>query len=137
MKPYSLYFEYTSFGFGDLILFSGEDQLFAWLARSGNVHDNRLKDAIEPGDYEMISAPVKPAPSEHNSMFIHGLGGHGWKWRIGDSSLLIHPDGNKPGTMGCVGTQNTNAMGLYYFGMWQFEINPDAVIPFKVRRSGI
>ena len=104
----------------DSILYSKYLAVFylldSYLCRTGSVGtDGRLKNAITIGDYAIIKKSVF---TDEVGMYIHS--GGGWKmrlYRVNDGKceftrLLIHPDGNKPGTLGCLGIQGTDAPAL-------------------------
>lgn len=113
-----LEFFYNARGFGDLRLM-GETQypVDSYSCRTGSIDkDLKLKNALPAGKYEIIEPSVK---TDEIGMYIHN--GRGWKIRLyrvkknGElkyTHYLIHPDGNKPGTGGCIGIQGTDAPAL-------------------------
>jgi hypothetical protein len=114
----SVTFEYNDRGYGLLILDAPGDR-HEYLSRTGYI-DGRgmLMCALPVGIYGLLDVPVK---TTEIGMWIDDEK-FGWKCRLWRSiagtkwistSYLIHPDGNKPGTMGCIGLINTNARPLF------------------------
>jgi len=144
ISRFRLSFEYNVEGFGDLILYYNNDVMGVWLTRTGS-RDSRgiLQNAIEPAVWYIVSDPENPVPSEYDRMFVSGQQGIGWKWRLWPypvhrdhdpiSHFLIHPDGNLPGTLGCLGIQNSNAMGLYHFAKAIYYQKPNEIIEVNIK----
>lgn len=109
---YSMTFHYSRRGIGDLQLRkSGEIDRY-WTARTGSINaSGELINAIEPGVWKILEMTTY---TDEAAMIVDGIG---WKARLytpdGEySHYLIHPDGGKPGTAGCIGLIGTNAMPL-------------------------
>ena len=135
-------FHYDSKGYGDIVLMDEMTCMGAWLARTGSIDRNgKLVNAIDPHNWFICNAPEK---TNEIAMYIPGLPGFGWKWRLNtipepadheSSPYLLHPDGNLPGSLGCPSFQKTNAPELYHFAMWQFTQVPDGIIRFIITKS--
>jgi hypothetical protein len=142
----SLSFRYDARGFGDLVLMQGHAPKADWKARTGS---NRLKpdgkgtmlvNAIEPDLYTIRTGPEVPVKEEENKMWIPGVPGVPWKirfWRkVGGewtrTRLLIHPDGGKPGSDGCIVTVGTNGMVLRDYLEGLYRQDPETIIPVEV-----
>ena len=106
MKNYHLFFEYDKTGRGKLVLHNDSMILYSGDARTGSVNKKgKLVNAIKPGNWYITQAPVY---TEELGMVI--TPGMGWKVRLYlqtdngyiETHYLIHPDGNKPGSKGCV-----------------------------------
>lgn len=110
MKEYYLTFEYDSRGYGWLELHNDSIVPLRIWTRTGSIDSNgALKNAIESGIWWIVERPVDTA--EH-AMAVEF--GQGWKVRLYTEDLkwtdyLIHPDGNRPGTLGCLGLQDLGA----------------------------
>lgn len=110
MRKY-LTFKTDERGFGKLTLHTdGFD--FSFDARTGSISTSgKLINNISSGIWTIKEQPVD---TEEIAMVVAGIG---WKARLytpeGNwSHYLIHPDGNLPGTLGCIGIQKTNAVFL-------------------------
>lgn len=107
-----LEFKYGVRGYGDLILTRDGSFVRSWLCRTGSINaKGQLVNAIDPTDWQILKPSVETAET---AMIIDG---YGWKIRLytekGEyTHYLIHPDGNLPGTAGCIGIQGTNAKPL-------------------------
>lgn len=145
-------FNYDRRGFGDLEFYdkySKVDQL-SFKARTGSNQFRNgaiaLVNAIEPRTWFL---PSGPETTPESGMFVKGELGYGWKWRLWKkenpsdterlvkyrSRLLIHPDGNLPGSLGCIVTIKTNAMDLYHFAKRLHSNYPGTVIPVLVNQA--
>lgn len=109
-------FDYNEKGYGDLILYRHTEettQIMRYRARTGSVSKSlHLRNSIRPGLWTIKAPPVM---TKEVGMYIKP--GQGWKVRMWTpegqwSHHLIHPDGNKPGTLGCIGIIGTDALGL-------------------------
>ena len=105
-----LKFTSDSKGFGELTL---GDEL-SYKARSGSIDSSgNLKNVIASGVWTIREPSVD---TDEPGMVI--TPGMGWKSRLFTpiknqwSHYLIHPDGNKPGTLGCIGIINQDAIEL-------------------------
>ena len=116
MKEYYLTFVYDERGFGQLQLHNDSLIPLEYRCRTGSINrDGELVRAIEPGPWWVVG---NPAWTTEEAMTI--TPGKGWKVRMYreiDGSMiyhgfLIHPDGNVPGTLGCLGIQNDDALIL-------------------------
>jgi hypothetical protein len=100
---YSLQFKYDKRGFGLLCFYDGDRKISEYACRTGSItQKGELVNAIYTGTWTMQELPVwtdeeamrrPPEP--------------GWKvrlWTPGGSwsRFLIHPDGGKPGSAGCI-----------------------------------
>jgi hypothetical protein len=113
-----LEFKHDYRGFGDLVLRSDEHMIDSYHCRSGSISRNgTLKNAIESGDWFLADLSVDT--DEPGMSAISGMSG--WKirlWRIDESGqlvfthYLIHPDGGKPGSLGCIVIQGSNALSF-------------------------
>jgi hypothetical protein len=85
-----------------------------WSAVSGPWH----KGALENGMYTVERRHITPLSSKMENGFIDKKTGKGYFVPItahvnrGREGLGIHPDGNVPGTEGCIGIKN-DALGFY------------------------
>ena len=147
-NKYKMSFEYNKTnGKGDLVLHDYDEIIGVWQAMTGVVKDGKLKYNINPHTWYMIDKPQRPVESEYHRMYIKDKPGFGWKQRLWPipvprshdpiSHYLIHPDGNVPGTLGCLGLQGTNAPELYYFFKWIFTKEPSTIIQIKISQFKI
>jgi hypothetical protein len=108
MPNSTLQFIYDKRGYGSLVLEHADGTMNQWKARSGYVDtEGNLQHCIEPGTWYVLFRPVW-TPEEAMAR----TPGLGWKvqlWRdTGDlrqytyNGFLIHPDGGKPGSVGCI-----------------------------------
>lgn len=145
MEMIHLKFDYNHLGYGDLELMEGGNTIGVWYARSGSIDGSgKLVNVIEPVNWFLTREPEIPVESEANRMFVPYSPGKPWKerlWRSPDTDggngfthYLIHPDGGKGGTKGCIGTVESNAMDLYYFLKWVYAKDEKAVIPLTVTK---
>lgn len=115
---YSLTFSYNREGRGYLRLLNGDVVDLQHYCRTGSINTaGKLVNALRPDVWYIIDAPVS---TTEPPMVI--TKGNGWKirlWlRLGSSTryertrYLIHPDGNLPGTEGCIGCIKTDALDL-------------------------
>jgi len=136
-------FGYDKRGYGYLVLFEKHRIKAQWYCRSGSCNwRGTLVNAIEQKTWFINSGPEVPAPQERHKMYIEDAPGRPWKIRLWPyptysghdpiSRYLIHPDGNKSGTAGCIGTQNSNAEDLLKFFDDFFLNNPTELIPVRV-----
>lgn len=120
------YFNKLGRGFLKLII-DGEDHI-SIASRTGSIGiDGALKNHIPLATRYICDGPVDPVEAEKELMFIDGQDGRPWKQRLWPypvypghtkvDCILIHPDGGKGGTSGCIGTL-TNAMDWYN---WQAD----------------
>lgn len=117
---YCLSFEYDHKGFGGLALYTGgsEDRPeMIYDARSGSLDGKggfSAKPISTTLEWWVKDNPLLPAISETPAMSIGGIG---WKlrlyYKVGPMYFYdghcIHPDGAKPGTLGCIGIIGTHA----------------------------
>ena len=145
-QKYKLSFEYGNRGYGELILFRNDKIIDVWWSRTGSCNtENKLVNTIDPHLWYLISSPELPHESEYEKMAVLDRHGFGWKQRLWPipcpaehdpiSHFLIHPDGNLPGTSGCVGIQNSNAIGLFYFFAWYFETHKNTIIGIDIKKA--
>lgn len=117
-KEYFLTFEYDERGYGDLILRQNSLIIMEFASRTGSLKwlDNIKKikpiNLLAPDIYRILMPPV--FTSEPG---MHIKKDNGWKIRLFTSAgkythYLIHPDGGKGGTKGCIGIQQTDALVL-------------------------
>lgn len=103
---YRITFKYDNLGRGDVALWNNSICEKYWEARTGSLKDGNLINAIEPLMYKIFDQPVW---TDEEAMKIGDA--KGWKVRLylngGYTHLLIHPDGGKGGTLGCIGTEET------------------------------
>jgi hypothetical protein len=103
MFPY-LEFNYNDLGRGKLRVFDGNKEVFSIDSRSGYIDSaGRLQECIKQGVWWLKE---KSVDTTEIAMFIPPET-VGWKIRLFDSNkkfthFLIHPDGNKPGSLGCI-----------------------------------
>lgn len=142
---FSFHYDKRGYGYLEMIntLHHGEVIVQRWYARSGSCNVlGQLVNSIPVGEWYMVSKPQIPVISEMHKMKVEGKPGIGWKQRLWPipvpsdhdpiSHYLIHPDGNKPGTMGCIGLQNTNAKELYSFFLNYFSDRHFKILMLKV-----
>ena len=132
MTKYRFSFSYDKRGYGYLILYIKGMEYARWYSRSGSCNESgKLVNAIKAGVWSGKEAPVL---TKEEGMVYDGFG---WKWRLWTpagkwSHYLIHPDGNKPGTKGCIGLQKTDGRDLYTWLKKVYEDRPDTVINLGV-----
>ena len=109
-------FRYDARGYGTLRFVDGDIE-WEGCCRTGSIDKTgALVNAIPPGEWLIRARTV---PTTEAAMWI-AEPGRGWKVRLhrkaGDnwesSRFLIHPDGGKPGTAGCIGIQGSDAPEL-------------------------
>lgn len=104
-KPY-ITFHYNDLGKGNLVIHKNVDNLLTTRARSGSINGSgKLVNVIKSGKW-IIKTPHEP--TDEKGMVV-GDSKEGWKTRLYTSKgeythFLIHPDGNKPGSLGCIVT---------------------------------
>jgi hypothetical protein len=109
---FELRFEYNKIGFGPLSLFENSRIVDCWACRTGSIDKyGVLINAIQTGSW---TGRELPAETVEVSMVVDGVG---WKFRLWSPSgewthYLIHPDGNKPGSMGCIVPIKGSAINL-------------------------
>lgn len=118
-RSYYLTFHYDKYGYGDLCMYEVNDDtndnrlMHKYRSRTGSIDPSgQLVNKIKPGRWT-----GREASRETHEAGMTITPGEGWKWRLwnskgGWSHYLIHPDGNKPGTKGCIGIQNDDALDL-------------------------
>jgi len=110
-NKYCIGFDYDARGRGRLVLYDNNMPELEYTCRTGSIDKaGRLVNAIRPDQWHIIEAPER---TEEAGMVI--TPGAGWKARLwlklGNSGkyerthYLIHPDGGKGGTLGCLGIQ--------------------------------
>jgi hypothetical protein len=126
MLVYAFGFSYDRRGFGDLTLMRVEHQdviessteLWRGAARTGSIDKTgKLVNALPVENWMGMEPPVK---TTERAMWIDKPE-NGWKYRLYRNvkgvwtwtRYLIHPDGNLPGTEGCIGILGQNALELY------------------------
>jgi len=149
-NPFRITFDYNAKGFGDLVLRYKDDILGVWFARTGSIAKKGsgfyLKNAIDPKTWYLCRTPEVPHHTEEHRMFIKDMPGHAWKWRLWrypvpqdheiTSGYLIHPDGGVPGTLGCIGIQKDNGMGIYHFAHMIFDVEKRPVVECIINFTG-
>jgi hypothetical protein len=93
---------------GRLIAPSGE----SWIARSGPWGNGQLPDGL----YTIGTAG--PVPKSRGSSYRDATNFSWWcpivpRFSTKRTGIGIHPDGNVPGTLGCIGIVNGNTRSLY------------------------
>jgi hypothetical protein len=106
-------FQYDMRGRGRFRLLDGDREVIATDCRTGSINrDGMLVNALVPGRWYICAEPVRtdePAMIWDKEPF-------GWKCRLfrhdehndvyERTGFLVHPDGGKGGTLGCIGTQS-------------------------------
>ncbi len=110
---YKLSFDYNKLGFGALCIWKNNRLEECFPCRTGSINGNeKLVNAIRPGIWTAREDVVK---TSENAMVAGGIG---FKLRLWTpegawSHYLIHPDGNKPGSEGCiVSLKNHSELGV-------------------------
>lgn len=110
----SVEFFYNERGYGDLNLYDGENLVIIYLARTGSVNiKSQLVNAIPCREWYIIKPSI--SSKEKGMVITPGLG---WKIRLylsldnGFTHYLIHPDGGKGGSVGCIVIQRLDAIDL-------------------------
>lgn len=99
---YKTTFQYDKKGYGDLLLWRGGRLLDSFRCRTGSIDSaGKLINAIKPGIW---TAREPVVITDEIAMVVDGFG---FKLRLWTpdgkwSHYLIHPDGNKPGSDGCI-----------------------------------
>lgn len=111
-KRWRIEFHYNYRGYGVLRLCNGSVQ-WEGLARTGSINDHgELVNALECREWLIRARPVH---TREMAMWVDAPD-NGWKVRLykgtRPTSYLIHPDGGKGGTLGCIGIQGTDALEL-------------------------
>jgi len=108
---YSVTFHYDKRGRGTLELRHFDAVVCTEECRTGSVDvTGALVNALRPGRWYLCDDPMDTA---EEAMVVNGVG---WKMRLYEpdwydrdvyhtTGYLIHPDGGRGGTLGCVGTQ--------------------------------
>ena len=132
---YHLEFDYDVFGRGKLEVFDEGRRIMSYNTRTGSIRtDGSLANPIPIGDWSIQEATVD---TSEQGMYI--APGAGWKARLYTpkgkwSHFLIHPDGGRGGTMGCLGVQNTDAPELR--AKIDQMVREQGVVPMVVRKGG-
>ncbi|MDH5731361.1 MAG: hypothetical protein OEZ58_20435 [Gammaproteobacteria bacterium] len=85
-----------------------------WVAKSGPYGKGKL-----PNGLYTIGSCFEVRPPNYQNGAYKGMDNFAWFCRLEPqfetdrTGLGIHPDGNKPGTKGCVGILNTETRGLF------------------------
>jgi len=109
---YTAEFVYDKRGYGNLIFFKEGKPSYFIYCRTGYIDKaGNLKNAIYPGAWTGKEPPVT---TTEEAMMV---GDFGYKFRLWTpegkwSRYLIHPDGGKPGSEGCIVSQ-TDHQELY------------------------
>jgi hypothetical protein len=138
-------FFYNNLGRGQLRLMDGDAVLMNFLSRTGSIaKDGKLQNALPVQPWYLCTGIEKPVKEEEYAMFVEGKVGIPWKQRLWPlpvpaahermGGYLIHPDGGKGGTLGCIGPQETNAMEWYYWMEAWFNNLEQIIIPLEVKR---
>lgn len=99
-------FNYNDLGRGNIRIFENGNEIYIKSARTGSIDGNgSLTNAIPYGKW-FIKDPS--SDTTENAMIIHPEI-IGWKKRLYNykkesTHYLFHPDGNKPGSLGCIVT---------------------------------
>ena len=115
MKCCYLEFQPDARGFGRLVMHNDSLMIHDYPARTGYISARgSLINAISSGVWTGRTPPVMTI---ERAMWIAGPD-HGWKYRLWDprgrwTHFLIHPDGNLPGSDGCIVIQGTDAPELF------------------------
>lgn len=101
---YYMTFHYDRRGFGDLFFFREDILVGNWSCRSGSVTaTGKLVNVISTGVWTGRAPSVA---TDEPAMVVNGFGRKFRLWTPSGnwSHYLIHPDGNKPGSAGCIVT---------------------------------
>lgn len=104
---YRCKFEYDNRGYGDLIIYNGDTVVDYWECRSGSIDTaGKLVHAIDKTLWRIIEKSVE---TSEIAMIVDGYGRKSRLYRVDDKGVhwthyLVHPDGNKPGSEGCIVT---------------------------------
>ena len=125
-------FRYEEFGFGQLKVIENDNIIFQCNARTGSINNGKLVKSLPRGLWYIKDAPVN---TQEKSMIIapdFKPNTIGWKIRLYNqlrkrTSYLIHPDGNKPGTLGCIGLfgmcwELKNLLGLSIYKQKEIKV---------------
>ena len=105
-RPY-IVFNFNERGRGNIVLYGSCDEVMVEEARSGSVDSlGRLKNVIAKGKWIIKK---KHEVTSEKGMIIKGGSKVSWKTRLYNKNAdfthyLIHPDGNLPGSLGCIVT---------------------------------
>lgn len=116
MNRWRLQFHYDARGYGILRLIDG---CVGWegCSRTGSIDKTgALVNAIPSGEWLIRARTAQTTeaamwitdPARGWKVRLHRKAGEDWK----STSFLIHPDGGKPGTAGCIGIQESDAPEL-------------------------
>jgi len=113
-----LKFFYDSRGRGELELYKDDKVIDRYHCRTGSIDKNgKLVNALPITTYCLSDKSIDT--TEEAMSVVAGIAG--WKirlWRVSKGGqlefthLLIHPDGGKGGTLGCIGIEGTNAVSF-------------------------
>lgn len=97
-------FHYNDLGRGKIVIYN-KGNISKYPARTGSIHDE-LINAIPRGVWYLLESSV-----DTDEKGMTRTKGKGWKVRLYDNlkgytHYLIHPDGNKPGSLGCIVVPN-------------------------------
>ncbi len=97
-------FYFNKLGRGNLVLIDNSTVIISYKARTGSINsDGHLIKSIPERTWYILKPSINT--DETGMTITKGLG---WKIRLytalegGYSHYLIHPDGNKPGSNGCI-----------------------------------
>lgn len=109
---FSFLFRYNDKGCGHLCLFDDSRKVSEYASRTGSIKETgALQNALPAQEYSIKDEPVSTI--EHGMFFT--IPSNGWKVRLYNPNYthyLIHPDGGKGGTLGCIGIIGTDALPL-------------------------
>lgn len=128
---YKLTFQYNHFGYGPLCVWKDGRLVDCFACRSGSIDSKRkLINAIRPGIWTAREDVVK---TPEIAMVVDGVG---FKLRLWTpegawSHYLIHPDGNKPGSEGCIVSLNRH---IALFSVLSKIMKVTEVLPVEVNK---
>ena len=137
---YRCKFEYDNRGYGDLIIYNGDTVVDYWECRTGSIDKSGiLKNTIDPTLWRIVE---KSVPTSEVAMVVNGYGRKSRLYRVNDEGVhwthyLIHPDGNLPGSQGCiVPIQSTPVHRLIsLFSLLDLIVDEQKTLDVKVKGS--
>lgn len=128
-------FIYDQYGRGLLVTMCGDELIDRLRCRTGSISNNGT--LVRPLPVDNYCLPEKSAATDEPGMWLDDprygrkirlFRAHGNDWAR--TSYLIHPDGGKGGTGGCIGIEGSNAR--HFFSTIDRIIEEQHVIPLTV-----
>lgn len=134
---YRITFDYDNRGYGDLIVYNGDEVIDYWECRTGSIDlTGKLVNAICPGNW---TGRVKSVDTTEIAMVVDGFGKKFRLWnQAGEwTNYLIHPDGNKPGSQGCIVPINLTPVHrlIALFALLDLIIDKQGIVDVEIEKG--